>query len=440
MNYFNETKAHGAPGTPPATLYVEGTPIPSTKLDFEDLLWLTADFVKKNGRMPITPEYVAANNLPQPRILKRLLRGSGISYIEYCGYFGKTDHARADIDEYGLYVDRFKRLCRERGRAIRSAELCNIDNLLPCAKWLVTNCPNKNVKSYNDFIKWCGFMPSKHVFTQDEVISALQAKHKELGRQLYSSDISTPKIGFSSIVVARLFGSFNNAIKAANLDPPKIETIIKLTKAERDKKFYESLCDELRTLVQDYIQKTGLNTIRWADIESGQYGDSYHNHKTYSYYFKMYGADVKAYVASLGCRMDNNAIGHSSILKTGEYVASVLEAKTSTYLNKLGLHYNSDYFRSVKYSTFSSNTSRMDCDYAINTNNDVVYIEVAGMINPMTDDWSRQDYPSKRENNYRDSLIKKEQIFIDEGLTYLLLFPRHFSTTQYQKMISKVLQ
>ena len=54
-------------------LNVDGKQIVSTEITYEDLVWLYESYIKRNGKVPLIKECLAKNNLPQGRIIKRIL-------------------------------------------------------------------------------------------------------------------------------------------------------------------------------------------------------------------------------------------------------------------------------------------------------------------------------------------------------------------------------
>ena len=61
-------------------------------------------------------------------------------------------------------------------------ELVNNTYGLPSAKWFVDNCPNKDIKMYDDFILWCGFESHKLKRNKDEIVQELIMLQNKLGR------------------------------------------------------------------------------------------------------------------------------------------------------------------------------------------------------------------------------------------------------------------
>ncbi|MCY9308676.1 hypothetical protein MOF23_06765 [Bacillus inaquosorum] len=109
--------------------------------------------------------------------------------------------------------------------------------------------------SFNAGLKAAGLTPNtKKKYTEDELISELQKKAKELGR--------TPKmreIGIAQTYINR-FGSFNKALKAAGLTPNKMKT-----KTYTEKELIEALQHKAKELGR--LPK-GREIKQWATIRN----------------------------------------------------------------------------------------------------------------------------------------------------------------------------
>lgn len=112
-----------------------------------------------------------------------------------------------------------------------------------------------------------------------------------------------------------------------------------------------------------------------------------------------------------------------------------MEYRTTSFLNELGLEYNVNYYRSVKYKDFTDDNSRMDCDYRIICENEDLYIEVVGLIDNLSGNWREKEYPSKVENDYRDKMKRKEYILNQNGINYLFLFADDFENDIFKRKI-----
>lgn len=271
-------------------------------------------------------------------------------------------------------------------------------------------------------MKFCGLNSRKKIWTKEEVSDRLIDLEKKLNRPLSKQDISLENVGFSNIVIHRLYGSFGNAKKEIGL----------LKSNNYNGQPFEYYKQNITDIVRTYIKTTGNEYITWRDIESGEYGSKI-SHHAYLNAFKKVNEDFHLYVRSLGCMFNKNGFSHSYTFEDGEITYSNLEYKVSSFLRENGFVYNVDYFRSVPYKQFSNDSSKMNCDYYFPKNG--LYVEVAGIISSNNGKWKDKEYSTEQENEYKNTLIKKEDIFIKNKLNYLFLFPEDIQTDFYKKLI-----
>ena len=414
----------------PLPLHIDNREVLTSDVTYDDLVKLYHEYIKDHNKVPTMRECVYENNLPQGRIIKRILEENNITYKDFLLQFGKVSKVRTtNPKDYQKYLNRFIEVCQKEGRTLRRTDLTNNHYGLPASTWFVNNCPDRTVKTYKDFIKFCGLEQNKHIWTKDEVVSTLKEYESRVNRPIVRYDFSSDKIGFSMIVINRLYGSLSRAKKEIGL----LKT---LPTQPLSFEFYKSALEEI---VLDYISKTNKKYISWKDIESGKYGSHKIEHKTYMRSFEREKVDIHSFIHSLGCTMNPSSFSYTYTFEDGERVCSNMEYEVSTYLRGIGLKYNTDYFRSVRYRTFSNEKSRMDCDYKIITPNGILYIEVAGIIHNMYNDWKIHTYPSKIENEYRDKMMLKEKIFEENNLDYIILFADDMSDDKYKSIILNAL-
>jgi len=65
---------------------------------------------------------------------------------------------------YYEYILIFKSVCKKLKKSITVNGLRNHNFELPTDKWFIRYCPNNDVKSYNDFLKWLDLKPSKNKY------------------------------------------------------------------------------------------------------------------------------------------------------------------------------------------------------------------------------------------------------------------------------------
>ena len=372
------------------------------------------------------------------RIINRVLREQGVTYKDFLGIFGKKLHARASSADYDIFVAEFKKYSDELGRPLTSLELVSEKYNLPSVKWFIKFCPNKNVKNYRDFVVWCGYDPCKKIWTKDEVAAILREFERVNERNVVKEDITTPNMGFSMIVIDRLFGSLENMRKECGLMPlshrycfpPAVTNIRDLD---------NHYIDALKSVVLDYKSKTDNPYISGEIIESGIYGNFTYSHKTYTQHFKNANVDLFAFVKSLGCMMGCSRYSNSYIFDSGELVRSSFEYDFTECLNEAGFFYKDDYQRDVRYRTFSDETGRIDCDYVIDIGGVAVYVEIAGVLDSSYDNtWDTFNFTDTRHVKYRDTLLKKRNILESIGAEYYFLFKDDMRNSSYKNLIDNL--
>ena len=195
----------------PVTLKVGGGYVGGVDVSYDDLVILYKQYINAYGKVPTHATCDAKHNMPQARIINRVIEEKGITYNDFLLQFGKVSHVRTESKDFELFKNKFVKVCNDLGRTLKQSELSNNPYGLPNKGWFLKNCPDKNVKTYNDFVLWCGLESNKTEKDRDFVINTLINLEKELGRPITKEDISLEKTGFSMIVLDRMFGGLTNA-------------------------------------------------------------------------------------------------------------------------------------------------------------------------------------------------------------------------------------
>ena len=85
----------------------------------------------------------------------------------------------------------------------------------------------------------------------------------------------------------------------------------------------------------------------------------------------------------------------------------------------------------------------MNCDYCINFNGQLVYIELAGILgNKEHQDAYRNNIPikSKSKEEYRQKLNQKREMFERNNLEYYILLPDEMNEETYKNILKKYLK
>lgn len=397
-------------------LNVNGVMKSIAELSYEDLVWLFNDYIGKNGIVPTQKQCIVKNNLPHGRAINKILIENNVSYNDFLNQFGKVKHVRTESKDYDFYLERYKNVSNEIGHALTIKELKNNPYGLPSASWFVKYCPNKNVNSFNDFIIWSGYNSNKLKCDDEEVQNKLIELQSILRRPITRYDINKKTIGFSMIVINRIWGSLGKC---------KEELGLLKTKSSRPKPFlyYKQILDKY--IDDNDVRQRGF--VTWNDIEK----NTEVNHKTFIKAFCDNGYDFYKYLASNNIRLSDNSFGHNTILPSGEKTVSSFEYEFSNFLEKNGFHYNKDYKRDVVYRSFIplDNKSKINCDYVFSDK----YIEIAGLISNKNNDWDTCIYNYKKHYDYQQKMIYKRKLLEENNKDYLFLFPEDFQNNIYKE-------
>lgn len=404
--------------------------VPSVKITYDDLVILYKQYIDTYNEVPVYSKCDSEHNMPQGRIITRVLKENNVTYNDFLLQFGKVSHVRTESKDYDLYVKKFKKISNELGHALSGNDLMNNEYGLPSQGWFVKYCPDKSVKTYDNFVKWCGYESNKLEKDKKFVINTLINLEKELGRPILRDDISFEKTGFSMIVLTRMFGGLNNAKKEIGL---------MLTPTDKPLRPFEYYKNTLTEALNNLYEKTGRKFLTWHDLESGLYHKNAIEHKTITQAFKREGLDIFAYIKSLGFEMNPNTFSFKYTFNDGERVVSTMEFDFSTYIRSIGYEYNKTYFRDVMYKTFTNSDKKRktNCDYCLLLPNDKkLYIEIAGVIyNDKNDSWRTCDYKYKKHTEYQKKMLYKENILIENNCNYLFLFPYEMKNEKYQEIL-----
>ena len=401
------------------------------ELNYTDLKVLTQQFINKNNHFPVQSECIMSNNLPQTRIINKILKDNKITFNDFCNYFGKVKHVRTESKDFDLYLKKYKSKCNELGRALKLSELVNNSFGLPSGKWFIDNCPD-DIKSYDEFIEWCGFKSNKLKKDKNFVIEKLIELQNKLHREIIVSDINESNLGFSMIAVTRIFGGLGKAKEEIGL--------INSQRIINKSQTFSELKNDLKIILLSIKEKEGRNQIILKDISQTKYVEYPSCATRYKNQFEKHNEDFYKFVESYGLKFATNGNGNCFKFDDGEFTKSFLEYKLSCYLkNELGLIYNQDYFRDVRYDTFSDTDRKINCDYLIKHNGKQYYVEISGMIKPCyKDKWKETDFKSHTKNEYRDNMILKERLFKDNNCSYFIWFSDDIHNEIYRDVFKKL--
>lgn len=128
----------------------------------------------------------------------------------------------------------------------------------------------------------------------------------------------------------------------------------------------------------------------------------------------------------------------------GEVTTSLYEYEFSNFLRNNGFEYGKTYFRNIYYKKLDDEyKGNMNCDYCIDFNGQLVYIELAGILgNKEHQEAYRNNTPlkSKSKEEYRLKLNHKREIFERNNLEYYILLPDEMNEETYKNILKKYLK
>jgi hypothetical protein len=395
-----------------ATNLVLGEKIISNKDITKDILYdLVRVYIEKNQKCPRVEDFSNKNNLPCWETVSRILNNNKITINDFFLYFGREDKSRSQIKFYNEYVNKFKNVFNNIGY-IGTNDLLKNNYGLPTANWLIKYCPDKSVKTYDQFLVWCGFKPFYNI-PKNIAIDIIYKMQSKLDSPICAKDFKNPKEGEIGIrTVINIWGEVWKMQKELGLT---------ITGKHADKYSIDELKVKIINLCNKIYQDENRNIITYNDIKN----KSSVAINILQRYFKQYtNMALRDFINSLGFILPKEGNGMNFKFNDGEKVLSQYEFYFSNYLrNNLHLEYNKDYFRDIKYKTFSNCNKKINCDFVINYKGKTIYIEIIGMLKSEKKLSYRNDiYKSKSKEKYRKTLIEKEDLFIKEGLEYYFLF------------------
>lgn len=394
-----------------------------SELSYNDVKLLYSEYYKTYGEYPNYSRQKIEYNVPHNKILARVLKEKGITLNDFQNEFNVSVHVRSDPNNYDLYLDRYIKVCSEN-EVLGFKELSHNTYGLPTAGFFVKYCPDKSVKTYWDFVRWCGFDTFKK--DKDDVIKALIDLESKLGRAIRMCDITTESVGFSPIVITRIWGNLNNC---------KTELGLKATEYKTTTIPFEDYLKILDLRLDEIKEFNKHNVLTWRDLEDNKkFKTKSIEHHTALSKFKENGLSFTQYINDKGFIFNPSSYGYSGQLENGELYKSKKEMDYSIFLNELGFRFGVDYFRDVMYKTFCdglSKNSKINCDYMINYNGRKHYIEIAGILE--SEESITTNFKQQVPNKYKDKIILKQNILKKSGVDCLFLYANDMINDSYKQ-------
>lgn len=233
-------------------------------------------------------------------------------------------------------------------------------------------------------------------------------------------------VSFSHI--SRYWGTMNKMKQELGLEVIQPQ-MIKVTQESFDKTIQ---------ILKQYLLDNDKNFITISEWNSLNFDGLYKFSSIARFVEENYKMSISDYLLNHGIRMGEAGEGIKNIFNDGEITTSQFEYMFSSFLRKNGLKYNIDYFRDVNYSDFCNEyNGNMNCDYVIKHNDNIIYIEIAGIIRGYKSFYyeNRIIPSSKSKEKYRQKLKQKEELLCFNNCIYFILFPCDLTEENMQQVI-----
>ena len=265
--------------------------------------------------------------------------------------------------------------------------------------------------------------------SKEDCINIIMNMQSKLDRPLEYKDFKNPdmdEIGITSI--KKYWGSLNRMKEELGLEIVQENMM--------DKQLSKEDFDNTVNNIINFLSEENRNFTTTREIHENS------NWASYGTLDKMckkyYNENLIKYLARYGIIFGKQGHGLNYDFDDGEHATSQFEYMFSKHLKENGFVYNKDYFRDVRYSKFIENyDGNMNCDYVIHVGNEILYIEIAGIIADYKT-WYYDDKiitQSKSKEKYRIKLKEKEKMLKDNKLKYFILFPCDLTNENFEKII-----
>lgn len=386
------------------------------------------NFYDKYKRFPIHNEYIKENGFTfSYSKMHNTLKNNNIDYKDL---LCEIDFLKApsNLNYYGKYIEYLKDYLHKNptlGLYSMSGNKAKI--FTPDVRWLIDNCPDKNVKDVETFRTYLGIKPNE--LTKQECVAQILQMTKEFNRPLMYDDFRTHEYRRVTINdIRKYWVSLNKMKKSLGLEIIQESMIDRVLNKEEFDNVIEEICE--------YLKQDNRNFILTREININKKWNNYWSLNKYAInYYEMSLCDL---LNKRGISLGEQGREFSFNFEDGERTTSQYEYMFSKFLKENGFVYNKDYFRDVKYKTFIQNyTKNMNCDYVLTLNGEKVYIEIAGVIDAYKT-WyyrNKEIATSKSKENYRKKLSEKEKMLKSNNLKYFILFPCDLTTKNFKNII-----
>ena len=130
-----------------------------------------------------------------------------------------TKQREFNIEDYDYYVREYIQKSEELGNPIKYDLLRKEPFNLPDGRWYINNCPDKSVKTWADFVDWCGFVAKGKTPSKDKMIKLIYKLQSEKDRALMYDDFRGRGCYHPPLEVIKTYwGTINNMKKELGLE------------------------------------------------------------------------------------------------------------------------------------------------------------------------------------------------------------------------------
>lgn len=204
----------------------------------------------------------------------------------------------------------------------------------------------------------------------------------------------------------------------------------------------EDTLKEIDTICNTVKNTENRTLITYNDFRKhGTYSD---NRRYAEVCRRLKNCSFREYITSLSYELQRVGNGMNYKFDDGEVTTSLYEYDFSKFLRNNGFEYSNTYFRNIYYKKLDSEyKGNMNCDYCIDFNGKLVYIELAGILgNKEHQDAYKNNIPlkSKSKEEYRQKLNQKREIFERNNLEYYILLKDDMNEETYKNILKKYLK
>jgi len=112
-------------------LDIDDKKVLATEVTYDELVSLYKIYIEKYGKVPTSNCCDSKHNMPQQRIINRVLKDANITFNDFVLQFGKVSHVRSESKNYDLFLNKYKLVSKDVGHALNQKELINNSYGLP---------------------------------------------------------------------------------------------------------------------------------------------------------------------------------------------------------------------------------------------------------------------------------------------------------------------